>query len=164
MKRRFEIRSVWSTKQNRQAFKPGIFVYALRQDLSLTLPSPQTPLLGRGAPPQKRRCGPAGPVASLRNIPVHENCPNGVRALENRPPVHKSGPYGARETSRFEIMRQKNYLYIDKSEFFELNSGKRISQIPVYRSIISMKDCISSRPSMKRRFEIRSVWSTTADF
>ena len=27
-----------------------------------TLPSPQTPLLGRGAPPQKRRCGPAGPV------------------------------------------------------------------------------------------------------
>ena len=51
---------------------------------------------------QKPPCGPAGPVASLRNIPVHENCPNGVRALENRPPVHKSGPYGARETSRLQ--------------------------------------------------------------
>ena len=31
-----------------------------------TLPHPQTPSLGEGAPPQKRRCGPAGPVASLR--------------------------------------------------------------------------------------------------
>ena len=27
-----------------------------------------------------------------------------------------------------------------------------------------MKDCISIRPSMRRRFEIRSVWSTTEDF
>ena len=31
-----------------------------------TLPHPQTPSLGEGAPPHKRRCGPAGPVASLR--------------------------------------------------------------------------------------------------
>lgn len=27
-----------------------------------------------------------------------------------------------------------------------------------------MKDCISSSPSMNRRFEILSVWSTTEDF
>jgi hypothetical protein len=92
----FEIRSVWSTKKRSLSTQWG--------------PNPPDPL-GRFAP---------------KSPSVHKNRRCGARNPRNRPSEHENGPYGARYASRFEIMRQNNYLYIDLSEFVELNQFLQI--------------------------------------
>ena len=127
----------------------GAFCLGASRTPFFPLPHPQTPSLGEGAPPQKRRCGPAGPVASLRITSEHQNSLPGARTAQIVPFEHKLRHSCARDLDclinltpqstvlalfaccgdggQIGKLRQILYLYTDKSKLVELIPLKKES-------------------------------------